>query len=68
MDLTPFLAMSGPFLCDVYHGQIQHFKKAVIGGKDRFCFRDLLQLTIKSLNGIGCVNQAADSLRILEIG
>lgn len=43
VDLAPILAASGPFLGDVHHGQIEHFKQTVIGGDT-----DLALVTFRS--------------------
>lgn len=37
MDQAPVLPPSGPFFRNIHHGRIQHFQRAVIGGKDGFC-------------------------------
>lgn len=31
MDLPPIVPGAGPFFCDIFHGQIQHFQETVIG-------------------------------------
>ena len=67
MDLAPVLTVTGPFLCDIDHCQIQHFQKAVIRGKYRLRFRYFPKLPIESFDGIRCIDQAADCFRILEI-
>ena len=68
VDQAPVLPSSGPFFRNVYHGQIQHFQQAVIRGKDRLGLCHLAQLAVKSLNGIGGVDQPAYLLGILEVG
>ena len=68
MDLAPILAAAGPFLGDVHHGQIEHFKQTVIGGEYGFCLGHLSQLPVEVLNGIGGIDQCSDFLGILEIG
>ena len=57
-----------PLFRDIHHCQIQHLQQAVIGGKNRLGLGHLAQLTIKSLDGVGGVNQSPDCLRNLEIG
>lgn len=53
MDDTPVLPPPSPLFRNVYHGQIQHFPQAVIGGKDRFSLGHLAELAVKALNGVG---------------
>ena len=68
VNQAPILSPSSPFFRNVYHGQIQHFQQAVIRGKDRLGLCHLAQLAVKSLNGIGGVDQPAYLLGILEVG
>ena len=68
MDLPPVLTVACPFFCNVHHCQIQHFEQTVIAWEYGFGFRDFSQLPVKSFDRIGRINQAPDSLRILEIG
>ena len=68
MDHAPVLAPSGPFSCNVHHGQIQHLQQAVVGGKNGLGFRHLPKLAVEALNGVGGVNQPADLLGELEVG
>ena len=68
MDQTPVLTAPSPFFCNIHHGQIQHFQQTVIGGKDGFGLGHLAQLAVKSLNGVGGVDQAPYFLGILEVG
>ena len=67
MNLLPILPVSSPFFCDIHHGQIQHFQKTVIRRKYRFGFGDLSDLTIKSFDGIGSIDQTPNRFRILKI-
>ena len=67
MDLAPVLTVTGPLLRNINHCQIQHFQKTVIGGEYRLGFRHFPKLPVESFDRIGCINQAADCLRILEI-
>lgn len=41
---------------------------AIVGRKDRFGFGHLSELAVKSLNGIGSINQPPHLLWILEVG
>ena len=68
MNLSPFTPLACPFFRDVHHGKIEHLYETVIRGENSLVFRDFPQLTVKSFNGIGGVNQRPDLLRILEIG
>ena len=68
MNHTPVLAAACPLFRDVHHGQIQHFQQAVICGEHGFGLGHLTKLAVKSLNGVGGVDQAADLLGIFEIG
>ena len=68
MDLTPVLPPSRPLFGNIHHSQIKHFQQTVIGGKHRFGFGNLAQLTVKSLNGIGRVDQSANFLGKFEVG
>ena len=68
MDLAPILTVTSPFLRDIHHGQIQHFQETLVGRAHRLGFCDLLQLTVKSVDCIGCIDQASNCFRILEIG
>ena len=68
MNLAPIPASAGPFSCNVYLSQVEHFEQAVIVRKYRPVFWDLPQLPVKILNGIGGVDQRSYRLRILKIG
>lgn len=69
MDQVPVLPPPSPLFRNVvYHGQIQHFQQAVIGGKDEFGFCCLARLAVKALNGVGGVDQSAHLLGVLKIG
>ena len=69
MDQVPVLPPPSPLFRNVvYHGQIQHFQQAVIGGKDEFGFCCLARLAVKALNGVGGVEQSAHLLGVLKIG
>jgi hypothetical protein len=59
MDLSPVLTMAGPFFRDINHGQIQHFQQGVIRWKYGLGFRYFPELTVKTLNRVGCVDQTA---------
>ena len=48
MNLTPILPSARPLFSNVYHCQIQHFEKTVVGREHRFGFCDLSQLTVKA--------------------
>ena len=62
----PIPAPAGPASCNVCLNQVEHFEQAVIVREYRLVFRNLPQLPVKILNGIGCVNQR--SYRLLYIG
>ena len=66
MNLTLVPASAGPVSCNVCLSQVEHFEQAVIVREYRLVFRNLPQLPVKILNGIGCVNQR--SYRLLYIG
>ena len=68
MNLTLVPASAGPFSCNVYLSQVEHFKQAVIVREYRPVFWDLPQLPVKILNGISGVDQRSYRLRILKIG
>ena len=68
MDQTPVLPTFRPFLRDVHHRQIQHYKQAVIGGKHGFGLGYLAQLAVETLDGVGGIDDLAHLGRILEIG
>ena len=57
MDAVPVLTASRPFLCDIYHGKIQHFQQAVIGGKDGLGFCHFPELAVEPFNGVGRIDQ-----------
>ena len=67
MNQAPVLPPSGPFLRNIHHGQIQHFQQAVIRRENRFCLGHFPKLPVKALDCIGCIDQAAHLLRVLEI-
>ena len=68
MNLAPIPASAGPFSCNVYLSQVEHFEQAVIVREYRPVFRNLPQLPVKIFNGIGGVDQRSYRLRILKIG
>ena len=68
VDCNSVLPLSDPISSNVHHGQVRHFQRAVIRGKDRFRLGHLPQLPIDPLNGVGGVDQPAHLLEILEIG
>ena len=68
VDHAPVLPSASPFLRNIHHGKIQHFQQAVIRGKHGFCLGHLPKLAVKALDGIGCIDQAANLLGVLEIG
>ena len=49
---SPVLPPAGPLFCDIYHGQIEHFQQAVVGGKNGFGLGNLAQLAVEALKGI----------------
>ena len=53
MDLTPVLTVTGPFLRDINHCQIQHFQETVIGRKYRSGFSHFPELPVESFDRIG---------------
>ena len=67
MDLTPILTVACLFLWDIHHSQIQHFQETIVGRKYRLGFGDLSELTVKSFDGIGRIDQTPDRFRILKI-
>ena len=67
VDAAPVLSATGPLFCDVLHGQIQHFEKAVISRKYGLCLSHFLQLTVEPLYGVGRIDQLSQFLRELEI-
>jgi len=67
VDSAPVLPPTGPFFGYIDHGQIQHFKEAVVGREYRFTFSYLTELTVESFDGIGGVNQLSDLFRVLEV-
>ena len=68
MDQAPILPASGPLFRDVHRRQIQHFQEAVVGREDGLGLRDLAELAVETLNGIGRVDDPADLSGVLEIG
>lgn len=68
VDRAPVLPSASPFLCNIHHGQIQHFQQAVICGEHGFCLGHFPKLSVKALDGIGRIDQAANLLGVLEIG
>ena len=67
VDAAPVLSATGPLFCDVLHGQIQHFEKAVISRKYGLCLSHFLQLPVEAFYGIGRIDQLSEFLRELEI-
>ena len=67
MDLSPILTMTGPFLRDIHHRQIQHFQQAVFGGKYGLGLCDFSKLTVKSFDRIRRIDQTPDRFRVLKI-
>ena len=59
---------TGPFLCNIHHGQMQHFQQAAIRREDRLCLGRFPQLSVKSFDCVGRIDQTAHLLRVLEIG
>ena len=68
MDQVPVLTPSVPFFRNVHHRQIQHFQQAVVGRKNGFGLGDFPQLAVKALYRVGCIDQATNRFRVLEIG
>ena len=68
VDHAPVLTPPSPLFRNVHHRQIQHFEKAVIRRENGFCLCHLAQLAVKTLNGVGGINQSPDFLGELEIG
>ena len=56
VDQAPVLPPSGPFFCNIYHSQIQHFQQTIISWKHRFGLGYLAQLAVETLNGIGGID------------
>ena len=67
VDHAPVLPPSRPLFRDVHHRQIQHFQQAVICRENRFGLGYFAKLAVKTLNGIGGINQPPDFLRKLGI-
>ena len=67
VDPAPILTPARPFFCNVDHSEIQHFKQAVIGRKNRFRLRYLTQLTVKAFDRVCGVDQFSKLLRELEV-
>lgn len=72
-SLTGSESVSSPdtvrsIICDIHRCQIQHFQQIIIRRKYGLGFCRLSQLAIKSLNGIGGINQASYCFRRFEIG
>ncbi len=49
-----------PVLCDIAHGHVQDFFKCVFRGKSPFGLRKFLELSIKTFDGIGRVNESSN--------
>lgn len=64
---APVLPSPGPFLCNVHHGEIQHFHQTVIRRKNGLGFCNFAKLAVNALNGIGRVDQPANLFREFEI-
>lgn len=47
MNLSPFAPFSCPFFCNVNHGKIKHFEKAVIRRENTFVFVNFLSWRLK---------------------
>ena len=67
MDQAPG-PLPSPLFRNVYHGPIQHFQQVVTRGKDGLGLGHLVQLAVKTIDGIGSVDQSANLLGVLEIG
>ena len=68
MNDAPVLPPSSPFFRNIHRSQIQHFQQTIISRKYRFGFGDLAQLAVKTLDGVGGIDQSAHLLGVLEIG
>ena len=68
VDDGPVLPAAGPFLCDVQHGQIQHFQQAVIDGENGLGLGHLAKLTVEVLDCVGRIDQPPKLFREFEIG
>ena len=58
----PVMDRHRPFLCNVAHGQIDHFIDGFIGRKNPMITRDFAQRHIDRLDGIGGVDHFANIL------
>lgn len=67
MNLSPILAMPGPFLRNIHHSQIQHFQLTVIRRKNGLGFGHFPRLLVKSFDCVRRIDQAASRFQILKI-
>ena len=67
VDAAPVLSATSPLFSYVFHSQIQHFEKAVIGREYGLCLSHFLQLTVEPFYGVGRIDQLSEFLRELEI-
>lgn len=67
MNLTPVLAVAGPFLRDIHHRQIQHFYQTIVRGKYGLRVCHFSQLAFEFLNRMSRINQVSHCLRILKV-
>ena len=68
VDNSPVLPAAGPFLCDIQHGQIQHFQQTVIRGENSLGLSHLAELTVEALDGVGRIDQPPKLFWEFEIG
>ena len=64
---VPGSGFSNPFLRTIHHCQIQQFEQCIIGREDGSAFGYLTELTVDVLDGIRCIDDFSQFLRILEI-
>ena len=64
---APVLTAVDPLFRDVLHSQVQYLEKAVISKKYEFCLGHFFQLSVKSFDRIGSIDQLPKLLRKLEI-
>ena len=67
IDSAPVLTATSPLFRDVFHSQIQHLEKTVVGRKYGLCFSYFLELSVEAFYGIGRIDQLPQLLRELEI-
>ena len=68
VDYAPVFASAGPFLCDVYHCQIQHFEQGIVCRKYGFGFRDFPELSVEAFDYVRGVYERPYFLRVFEVG